>query len=173
MRVKRHRNTPNRLRLKAKKEATNWKASLLIDGAILFDDEKYFCFGNDNTPGSAHYYTNDKSKFPGEFRFIRKEKYPVKACPCPIFAHLSHWVLKQKSIPTFACNHDFYHILLTQHSDHCHLFWFDFAGTHYSKETIAWMNENLYFTEKAPTLQLVPQARPNEKLWDCLAQKVY
>ena len=59
------------------------------------------------------------------------------------------------------------------HSDFNYLFWPDLAGAHYSKETIAWMDENLYFVDKGSNPPNVLQARPIENFWGCLAQKVY
>ena len=47
------------------------------------------------------------------------------------------------------------------------------AGAHYSKETIAWIDENLYFVDKGSSPPNVPQARPIENFLGCLAQKVY
>ena len=45
---------------------------------IIMDDEKYFCLNGDNMPGSARYYTDDKSKCSDDVRFIGKNKYPQK-----------------------------------------------------------------------------------------------
>ena len=42
------------------------------------DDEKYFCLNGDNMPGSARYYTDDKSKCSDDVRFIGKNIYPHK-----------------------------------------------------------------------------------------------
>ena len=59
------------------------------------------------------------------------------------------------------------------HKHHNYLFWSDLAGDHYSKETTAWMDENLYFVNMGSNRSNVPQARPIENFWGCLAQKVY
>ena len=65
---------------------------------IIRDDEKYFCLNGDNMPGSARYYTDDKSKWSDDVRFIQRNKYPQKILmwlaisnPYLIFAHLSQW----------------------------------------------------------------------------------
>ena len=58
-------------------------------------------------------------------------------------------------------------------SDFNYLFWPHLAGAHYSKETIAWMDENLHFVDKGSNPSNDPQARPIENLWGCLTQKVY
>ena len=43
---------------------------------IIMDDEKYFGLNGDNMPGSARYYTDDKSKCSDDVLFIGKNKYP-------------------------------------------------------------------------------------------------
>ena len=45
--------------------------------------------------------------------------------------------------------------------------------SHYSKESVAWMNENLYFVDESTNPPNVLQARPIENLQGILAQKVY
>ena len=36
---------------------------------IIIDDEKYFCFSNDEIPGNSGFYTNDINKCPDKLRF--------------------------------------------------------------------------------------------------------
>ena len=55
------------------------------------------------------------------------------------------------------------------HGDFNYLFWPDLVRAHSSKESMAWMNENV----KMSNPPNVPQARPIENLWGILAQKVY
>ena len=64
-------------------------------------------------------------------------------------------------------------VYFAHHSDFNYLFWSDLASAHYSKATIAWMDENLYFVDKGSNPPNVPQARPIENFWGCLAQKVF
>ena len=45
---------------------------------IIIDDEKYFCFSNDEIPGNSGFYTNDINKCPDKVRFKGKEKFPKK-----------------------------------------------------------------------------------------------
>ena len=59
------------------------------------------------------------------------------------------------------------------HGDFNYLFWPDLAGAHYSNGTVEWMEENVYFVEKASNPPNVSQARPIENLCGILAQKVY
>ena len=50
------------------------------------------------------------------------------------------------------------------HGDFNYLFWPDLARAHYSKESVAWMNENVYFVDENTNPPNVPQARPIENL---------
>ena len=59
------------------------------------------------------------------------------------------------------------------HQDSNYIFWPDLASCHYSKQTVAWMDENVKFVPKDINPPNVPQARPIENFWGCLAQKVY
>ena len=43
---------------------------------MIIDDEKYFCLNRDNMPGSAFFYSDDKSKYPDSVRFKGQYKYP-------------------------------------------------------------------------------------------------
>ena len=60
------------------------------------------------------------------------------------------------------------------HQDLNYIFWPDLASCHYSKQTvIGWMDENIKFVPKDINPPNVPQARPIENFWWCVAQKVY
>ena len=52
-------------------------------------------------------------------------------------------------------------------------FWPDLAGCHYSKQTIALMDENVNFVPKEINPPNVLHAHLIENFWGCLAQKVY
>ena len=56
--------------------------------------------------------------------------------------------------------------------DSNYIFWPNLADYHYSKQTVALMNENVYFVPKDINPPNVPQERPIENFWGCLAQKV-
>jgi hypothetical protein len=59
------------------------------------------------------------------------------------------------------------------HDDGNYIFWPDLASSHYAKQVVSWMEENVNFVSKDLNPPNVPQARPIEKFWGCLAQKVY
>ena len=58
------------------------------------------------------------------------------------------------------------------HLDSNYIFWPDLASCHHSKQTVGWMDENVKFVPKYINPPNVPQARPIENFWGCLAQKV-
>ena len=49
---------------------------------------------------------------------------------------------------TSAYNYDSYHLSTNITGDFNYLFWPDLAREHYSKESVAWMNENVYFVDE-------------------------
>ena len=66
-------------RLRAQKRSRKLVNHLYKEQSVLIlDDEKYFCFGGDEMPGNAGYYTDDKEKCPDNVRFAGKEKFPKK-----------------------------------------------------------------------------------------------
>lgn len=55
--------------------------------------------------------------------------------------------------------------------DSDYIYWPDLIGFHYSKLTVAWMDENVKFVSKRFKPPNVPQAQPIENFWGCFAQK--
>ena len=150
---------------------------------IIMDDEKYFCLNGDNMPGSARYYTDDKSKCSDDVRFIGKNKYPQKILMWLAISNRGMSIPYFRPSKSVAINTEIYineclqprllPFIHKHHGDFNYLFWPDLARAHYSKESVAWMNENVYFVDETTNPPNVPQARPIENLWGILAQKVY
>ena len=108
--------------------------------------------------GNNNYYTNDKSNCPNSVRFVGKEKFPPKVmvwvaiCKCGISKPL---IRRSKSE---AVDSDIYikeclekrllPFFREHHSDSNYIFWPDLAGCDYSKQTVAWMDENVKFVPK-------------------------
>ncbi|XP_065656798.1 uncharacterized protein LOC136082208 [Hydra vulgaris] len=59
------------------------------------------------------------------------------------------------------------------HGDFNYLFWPDLASSHYSKDSLNWMDQYVYYVDKESNPPNVSQARPIENFWGHLAQKVY
>ena len=128
---------------------------------LVLDDYKYFTYDGSNIQGNDTYYTNDKSKCPDSVCFTGKDKYPDK---------VRFWVaISNRGIskPLFrpskseAVNSNIYinecleqRLLLFIRE---HIFWHDLAGCHYSKQTIAWIYENVNFVPKELVHQMSPR----------------
>ena len=150
---------------------------------MIMDEEKYFCLNGDNMPGSARYYTDDKSKCSDDVRFIGKNKYPQKILMWLAISNRGMSIPYFRPSKSVAINTEIYineclqprllPFIHKHHGDFNYLFWPDLARAHYSKESVAWMNENVYFVDETTNSPNVPQARPTENLWGILAQKVY
>jgi len=46
--------------------------------SIIIDDEKYFSFNNNESPGNAGYYTTDRKSTPSAVRYKKKKKFNSK-----------------------------------------------------------------------------------------------
>ena len=137
---------------------------------IILDDEKYFTFDGSNMEGNDNYYTNDKPNCPDSVRFVGKEKFLTKVmvqvaiCKCGVSKPL---IRRSQSE---AVNSDIYikeclekrllPFIREHHPDSNYIFWSYLAGCHYSKQTVAQMNENVKFVPKDINPTKVPQARP-------------
>jgi hypothetical protein len=150
--------------------------------SVVLDDEKYFTFDGQNMPCNTGYYSNDKRTCPDSVRFAGKEKYPNKIL---VWLALSERGISKPIIrpsKSEAINTEIYLKILEKnllpfihkhHPDFNYIFWPDLAGAHYSNVTVAWMEQNVNYVVKAINPPNVPQARPIENFWGCLAQKVY
>ncbi|XP_065665519.1 uncharacterized protein LOC136086945 [Hydra vulgaris] len=168
--------------IKAKKRSRKLVKQLYNTKSLLvINDEKYFCFAGDNMPGNSGYYTNNKKTCPENVRFLGKEKFPKKLLMWISDRGMSKTLFRtskdvaiNSSIYINEClekrllpfNHKY-------HGDFNYLFWPDLASSHYSKDSLNWMDQYLYYVDKESNPPNVPQARPIENFWGHLAQKVY
>jgi hypothetical protein len=151
--------------------------------SVIMDDKKYFTFSGSHMPGNAGYYSNDKSKCPENVRFAGKEKFPNKilvwiaiserGMSTPFFRPQKSVAIKSPIYIAECLEKRLLPFIHKHHPDFNYMFWPDLASAHYSSETIAWMEKNVNFVAKATKPPNVPQARPIENFWGCLAQKVY
>ena len=118
---------------------------------LVIDDGKYFCFKDDNEPGNSGYCTSIKETSSESVRFLRKEKFPKK---------LIMWIVvsdRDISEPLFrtstavATNTSIY--FHKCHGDFNYLFWPDLVSSHYSKDSLNWMNESIMLIRN-PTHQM-------------------
>lgn len=150
---------------------------------VVMDDEKYFTFSANQMPGNAGYYTNNKHKCSESVRFAGKTKYPPKIL---VWLAISERGMSRplfRSQKSAAINFDVYineclcprllPFLRQHHADQNYIFWPDLAPAHYHGATVKWMSEKINFVPKEVNPPNVPQARPIENFWACLAHKVY
>ena len=97
------------------------------------------------------YYSNDKSKCADSVRFAGKEKYPNKAMVwvaiCnrgiskPLFRPLKSEAVDSDIYINECLEKRLLPFIREHHPDSNYIFWHDLASCHYSKQTIAWMDE--------------------------------
>ena len=170
--------------IKAKKRSRKLVNQLYnTKSLLLIDDEKYFCFAGDNMPGNSGYYTNNKKTCPESVRFIGKEKFPKKFIMWIAISDRGMSEPLFRTSKTVAINSSIYvneclekrllPFIHKYHGDFNYLFWPDLASSHYSKDSLNWMDQYVYYVNKESNPPNVPQARPIENFWGHLAQKVY
>lgn len=150
---------------------------------VIFDDEKYFSFSNDETPGNSGFHTSNVNECPDNVKFKGKEKFPKKILVWMAISErgmseplirgsksvsINQWIylkecLKKRLLP----------FINNKHSDGKYIFWPDLASSHYANSCVTWMSENINFVQKEMNPPNVPQARPIENFWGDLTQKVY
>ncbi|XP_065650622.1 uncharacterized protein LOC136078752 [Hydra vulgaris] len=169
--------------IKAKKRSRKLVNQLYNTKSLDIDDEKYFCFAGDNMPGNSVYYTNNKKTCPESVRFIGKEKFPKellmwiaisdRGMSEPLF-RTSKAVAINSSIYIIEClGKRLLPFIHKYHGDFNYLFWPDLASSNYSKDTLNWMDQYVYYVDKESNPPNVPQAQEIENFWRHLAQKVY
>jgi hypothetical protein len=60
-------------------------------------------------------------------------------------------------------------VINDHHEDVDYIFWLDCASAHYAKTVVSWMDENINYVARHMNPPNVPQARPIESFWGCLA----
>ncbi|XP_065674162.1 uncharacterized protein LOC136091102 [Hydra vulgaris] len=170
--------------IKAKKRSRKLVNQLYNTKSLLvINDEKYFCFAGDNMPGNSGYYTNNKKTCSESVRFIGKEKFPKKLLMWiaisdrgmsePLF-RTSKAVANNSSVYNNEClEKRLLPFIHKYHGDFNYLFWPDLARSHYSKDSLNWKDQYVYYVDKESNPPNVPQALPIENFWGHLAQKVY
>ena len=112
-------------------------------------------------------YSNEKSKCPYSVRFAEKEKYPNRVM---VWVAISNRCIA--TISSEAVDSDIYineclekrllPFILEHHPDSNYVLCPDLDGCHYSKQTVALVDENVNFVPKDIYPPNVSQARPIE-----------
>jgi hypothetical protein len=150
---------------------------------VVMDDEKYFRFSGDRMPGNDGYYTRDKNTCPDDVRFIGEDKFPKQmlvwiaisedGASKPVIRPVRAEAINQNIYINECLSKRLLPFIRNNYPRNNYIFWPDLASSHYAKATVAWMSTNVNFVDKEINPPKVPQARPIENFWGCLAQKVY
>ncbi|CAF4652187.1 unnamed protein product, partial [Rotaria sp. Silwood2] len=117
---------------------------------IIVDDEKYFTFSGEETPGNAGFYSSNKENTPDDVKFKSKQKFEPKIL---VWLALSSKGISTPFIGTTkgpAVDTDVYigkclpkllKFIEKHHLDDKYIFWPDLASSHYANTTSAWLNE--------------------------------
>ena len=134
-------------------------------------------------PGNTGYYTTAKSSCPDNVRFAGKEKYSKKVLVWiaisdrgmskPLFRPSTSVAIKSSIYIEECLEQRLLPFIHKHHADFNYVFWPDLAPAHYSGDTIAWMDKHVHYVAIDINPTNVPQERPIENFWGCLAQKVY
>ena len=86
-----------------------------------------------------NYYPNNIYKCPDSVRFSGKEKYPNKVM---VWVAISNrGISKLLFRPSKSIRTSIRFFIREHHPDSNYIFWPDLDGCHYSKQTVAWMDE--------------------------------
>lgn len=149
----------------------------------VLDDESYFTLGHSSIVGNDIYYTSNYQATPASVKYSKKKKFQPKVMVW--LAASVKGISKIFIVPSgMAINSDNYinHCLsarlipfLTEHhSSTPYVFWPDLASSHYSKKTIAFVNEKkVNIVPKKENPANLPECRPIERFWYLLKAQVY
>jgi hypothetical protein len=133
--------------------------------------------------GNDGYYTKDKKTCPDDVRFIGEDKFLKQmlvwiaisedGASQPVIRPVRAEAINQNIYINECLEKKLLPIIKKHYPDNNYIFLPDLATSHYAKATVKWMSKNVNFVEKDLNPPNVPQARPIENFWGCLAQKVY
>jgi len=126
--------------------------------SIIMDDEKYFTFSCNNMPGNDGYYTNDKQLCPDNVRFKGQEKFHTKILVWiaisgkgisePLIRRVKSESINQVIYREECLKKRVLPFINEFHFRSDYIFWPDLAMSHYAKDNISWMEENINFGAK-------------------------
>ncbi|XP_065662899.1 uncharacterized protein LOC136085514 [Hydra vulgaris] len=159
--------------IKAKKRSRKLVNQLYNTKSLLvIDDKKYFCFAGDN-----------KKACPESVCLLGKEIFLKKLLMWIAISDSGTSEQLFRTSKAVAINSSIYinkclekqllPFIDKYHGNFNYLFWPDLASSHYSKDSLNWMDQYVYYVDKESKSLNAPQAQPIENFWGHLAQKVY
>ena len=135
---------------------------------IIVDDEKYFTFSGEETPGNAGFYYSNKESTPDDVKFKFRQKFEPKIL---VWLSLSSKGISTPFIGTTkgpAVDTDVYirkclpkllKFIEKHNLGDKYIFCLDLASSHYANKTSAWLNEQkVPFVPKVANPPNVPKA---------------
>ncbi len=132
-------------------------------------------------PANTGFYTDNIENCPDEVKYIGKEKFPTKIL---VWVAISERGVSEPLIrpsKAVAINQETYleeclvqrllPFIEKHHDDGNYIFWPELASSHYAKQVVSWMEENVNFVSKDLNPPNVPQARPIVKNFGMFSSK--
>lgn len=150
---------------------------------IVMDDESYFVYKNDKTPGNDGYHTQDKENTPPSVKYKTKKKFEPKLLVWVAISERGHSdVYFRKS--GLAVNGEVYRqhcirdrlkpFIQEVHGNDEIIFWPDLASSHYARATLQLLDElEIPYVPRDANPPNVPKLRPVEDFWGILKGLVY
>lgn len=152
------------------------------DVQLLMDDEKYFSLSG-NINSNRFYYTTDPSTAPSNVKYRCRTKFEAKIMVwmavsqkgmSRVYVHRSKGAVDGKTYLNECIRKRLIPFVNEFHSNDSILFWPDLATAHYAQQVQTCLKDHgISYVQRRKNPPNVPQARPIEKIWSLLEQKVY
>ena len=168
---------------RAKKNCGKLYRKMATDCNLIIDDEKYFTLSGNNVYCNCYFYSTNPATTPPNIKFRKKAKFEPKVMIwmaistkgiSDIYVHKNKLGVDQQTYLQECINKRLIPFINKYHYDGNYLFWPDLASSHYSKIVQELLNKkNIPFISRNDNPPNVPQARPVERIWSILEQKIY
>ena len=149
----------------------------------VLDDESYFTLDHSSIVGNDVFYTSNIKDTPATVKFKQQSKYPEKVMVwlaastkgiSEIFITPSGMAVNSETYINNCLRPRLIPFINKHHSTTPYVFWPDLASSHYSKKTLAFLDDqNVTFVPKNLNPANLPECRPIERFWYQLKAEVY
>jgi transposase len=156
---------------------------LLTPGVqLIMDDEKYFSLTGDINSNRS-YYTTDSSTAPNNVKFKCRTKFEPKLLVwmavsqkgiSSVYIHRSQTAVGTETYLNKCIRKRLIPLINQFHPNDSILFWPDLATAHYAQKVQQCLTDHgISYVQRRENPPNVPQARPIEKIWAQLKEKIY
>ena len=152
------------------------------DVQLIMDDEKYFTLTGDIN-SNRFYYSTEPSTTPYNVKFKCRTKFEPKLMVwmaisqkgiSDVYIHRNKAAVGTETYLNECIRKRLIPFINQFHPNDSILFWPDLATAHYAHEVQRCLtNHGISYVQKGRNPPNIPQARPIEKIWSLLEQKVY